>query len=66
MTLSKILADFVVNCESFSDEALYLAKKSIIDSMGAMIIGSKTHLAEKAEYMAGRDGSATIVGFGDG
>lgn len=66
MTLSKILADFVVNCESFSDEALYLAKKSIIDSMEAMIIGSKTHLAEKAEYMAGRDGSATIVGFGDG
>lgn len=66
MALSKILADFVANCEDFSDKALYLAKKSIIDSMGAMIIGSKTQLAEKAEYMAGRDGSATVIGFGGG
>lgn len=66
MTLSKILSDFVANREDFSDEAVRLAKKSIIDSMGAMITGSKTALAEKAEYMAGRDGSATIVGFGDG
>lgn len=66
MTLSEIFADFILNNKDFSEKALYLSKRSIIDSMGAMIIGSKTHCAEKAEYMAGRDGSATIIGFGGG
>ena len=66
MTLSKILADFICSNEDFPAQARYLAKRSIIDSMGAMIAGSKTSCAEKAEYMAGRDGSATIIGFGDG
>lgn len=66
MTLSEILADFIYNHKDFSQEAIYLAKKSIIDSMGAMIIGSKSLCAERAEYMASRNGSSTIVGFGNG
>lgn len=48
MTLSEIFADFILNNKDFSEKALYLSKRSIIDSMGAMIIGSKTHCAEKA------------------
>lgn len=66
MTLSEILADFIHNRKDFSRDAIYLAKKSIIDSMGAMIIGSKTAYAKKAAYLAGKDGSSTIIGFGNG
>ena len=66
MTLSKILADFVADRDDFSEQARYLAKRSIIDSTGAMIAGCRTHCAENAFRLACRGGNATIVGFGRG
>lgn len=36
MTLCQILSEFVSERRDFSEEAIYLAKKSILDSMGAI------------------------------
>ena len=66
MTLCQILSEFVAERRDFSEEAIYLAKKSILDSMGAIAAGSRTHLVERALTISQGCGPSTIVGIGTG
>lgn len=62
--LSKIIADFVLNPAPFTDNALYLAKRSILDSWGAMVIGADTKVVKMAENVLSKGGSCTVIGNG--
>ncbi len=64
MSLSGKIADFIINPAPFTDQAVYLAKRAIIDTMGAMVIGSKTEAVSMAEAIAPKGGTCTIIGNG--
>lgn len=81
MTLSELFADFITKDVSVSKEAAELAKRSIADSVGAMIAGSKTQAAQQAMELSARttarseaamaqpnakESGATIAGLGKG
>lgn len=42
MELQRMIARFVAEPAPFTQQALYLARRSILDTMGAMIAGSET------------------------
>ncbi|MGN0735591.1 MAG: MmgE/PrpD family protein [Anaerovoracaceae bacterium] len=64
MTLSEKIAHFVINPAPFTDKAVYLAVRSIIDTMGAMVIGSSTSAVEMAEETVPQGGNCTVIGNG--
>ena len=64
MNLSKIIADFVENPAPFTEQAKYLAIRSIIDSFGAMVIGSETSCVKMAESTLPKGGNCTVIGSG--
>ena len=66
-TLSDVFAEFVSGRPEFTEKAMYLAKRSIADSMGAIVIGSKNHVTQNAMRLAAKAaGGATIAGLGGG
>ncbi|MCQ2554846.1 MAG: MmgE/PrpD family protein [Clostridia bacterium] len=64
MSLSRIIAEFVKNPAPFTDQAIYLAKRSIIDSWGAMVIGAETKCVQMAESVLPKGGNCTVIGSG--
>lgn len=63
-SLSYLIADFIVNPPSFTSEAIYLAKRSILDTIGAMIIGSETETFRMACLAHDILGNCTVLGKG--
>lgn len=61
MSISTIIADFVAEPAEFTEEALYLAKRSVLDTYGAMITGVETSAVKMALVSSSR-GSCTLVG----
>ena len=48
MELQRMIARFVAEPAPFTQQALYLARRSILDTMGAMIAGSETAAVRQA------------------
>ena len=48
MELQRMIARFVAEPAPFTQQALYLACRSILDTMGAMIAGSETAAVRQA------------------
>lgn len=65
MSLSGIIADFVAAPPAFTAQAVYLAKRSILDTMGAMVMGSHTEAVEMALSALPTMGKCTIIGRGE-
>ena len=64
MTLSEKIARFVASPPPFTEKAVNLAVRSMIDTMGAMVIGSDTSAVKMAEKMAPLEGNCTVIGNG--
>lgn len=64
MTLQEMIAELVLHPAPFTPQALYLAKRSILDTVGAMVIGSETFAVKAAETVADGPGVCTVVGNG--
>lgn len=64
MSLSKIIADFVKDPAPFDEQAVYLAKRSILDTVAATVMGSGTHAVEMAAAAVPKGGSCTVLGTG--
>lgn len=62
MSLSTQIAKFIMNPEPFTENAVYLAKRSIIDTMGAMIAGAGTDAVKMSVKMVEHDGPCSIIG----
>ncbi|MBE6990083.1 MAG: MmgE/PrpD family protein [Ruminococcaceae bacterium] len=64
MTLQEMISEFVLRPAPFTEQALYLAKRSILDTVGAMVIGSETFAVKAALAVADGAGCCTVVGSG--
>ena len=47
MYLSDIFSSFICGEPSFDSQVRYLAKRSIVDTMGAMLAGSRTEVVRQ-------------------
>ena len=61
MELQRMIARFVAEPAPFTQQALYLARRSILDTMGAMIAGSETAAVRQALTVT-EDGCCTVSG----
>ena len=61
MELQRMIARFVAEPAPFTQQALYLARRSILDTMGAMIAGSETAAVRQALTVT-EDGCCTVPG----
>lgn len=66
MTLSEIFADFICEDRPLSPEAEALCKRSILDTVGAMVLGGRTPVVQNAARLLRAPGGATAVGVGPG
>ena len=66
MTLSERFATFIESPVPLGDEERKLCIRSILDTMGAMVLGSRTPVVEKALRITPRAGGATAAGIGPG
>ena len=48
MTLSEAFAHFIQHPVPLGEEEVYLCTRSILDTVGAMVLGSRTGVVEKA------------------
>ena len=64
MTLIEIFAGFICENRPLPFQAAYLCKRSILDTVGAMVLGGQTPMARQAAQVMGAPGGATAVGFG--
>ena len=61
MELQRMIARFVAEPAPFTQQALYLARRSILDTMGAMIAGSETAAVRQALTVT-EGGGCTVPG----
>lgn len=61
MSISTIIAEFTAEPAEFTGEAMYLAKRSILDTFGAMITGVDTS-AVKMALVSSEEGNCTLIG----
>ena len=61
MELQRMIARFVAKPAPFTQQALYLARRSILDTMGAMIAGSETAAVRQALTVT-EGGGCTVPG----
>ena len=61
MSISTIIAEFAAEPAEFTEEAIYLAKRSILDTFGAMITGVDTSAVKMALVSSG-EGNCTLIG----
>ena len=66
MMLLETLSQFVFHKQDMPSEAIYLAKRSMIDYVGVLLYGSKEDIITKLKGMARANGKATIAGLGSG
>lgn len=66
MTLSEAFAHFIQHPVPLGEEEVYLCTRSILDTVGAMVLGSRTGVVEKAARVIPRAGKATLAGIGGG
>ena len=66
MTLSEIFAAFICGSGNITDNDLYLAKRSIVDTLGATIAGSRTDVVRQTLPVYAAPGKSTIIGVGKG
>lgn len=66
MTLSEIFAAFICGNGNISDNDLYLAKRSIVDTVGATIAGSRTEVVHQTLPVYSMPGKSTVIGVGKG
>ena len=66
MTLSEAFAHFIQHPVPLGEEEIYLCTRSILDTVGAMVLGSRTGVVEKAARVIPRAGKATLAGIGGG
>lgn len=66
MTLSEACAHFIQHPVPLGEEEVYLCTRSILDTVGAMVLGSRTGVVEKAARVIPRAGKATLAGIGGG
>lgn len=59
MTLSEAFAHFIQHPVPLGEEEVYLCTRSILDTVGAMVLGSRTGVVEKAARVIPRAGKAT-------
>ena len=66
MTLSEIFADFICEDRPLPPGAEALCKRSILDTVGAMVLGGRTPVVQRAARLLRAPGGATAVGVGPG
>lgn len=66
MTLIEIFAAFVCEDRPLPEQAAQLCKRSILDTVGAMVLGGQTPVARAAGKVMKAPGGATAVGLGRG
>ena len=66
MTLSEAFAHFIQHPVPLGEEEVYLCTRSMLDTVGAMVLGSRTGVVEKAARVIPRAGKATLAGIGGG
>lgn len=66
MTLIELFAQFICDNRPLPDRAAQLCKRSILDTMGAMVLGGQTPVARQAARVMKAPGQATAVGLGKG
>ena len=66
MTLSEIFAAFICGSSNISENDLYLAKRSIVDTVGATIAGSRTEVVRQTLPVYAASGKSTVIGVGKG
>jgi len=66
MTLIEIFADFICQERPLPAQASELCKRSILDTVGAMVLGGETPVAKQAGRLMNAPGGATAVGLGKG
>ena len=66
MTLSEIFAAFICGNSHMTENDLYLAKRSIVDTVGATIAGSRTEVVRQTLPVYSAPGCATFIGVGKG
>lgn len=63
MYLSDIFSSFICGEPSFDSQVRYLAKRSIVDTMGAMPAGSRTGVVRQLLPVYTASGGCTLVGL---
>ena len=63
MYLSEILSSFICGKPDFDPQVRYLAKRSIVDTMGAMLAGSCTDVVKQLLPVYNAPGCCTLVGL---
>ena len=63
MYLSDIFSSFICGEPSFDSQVRYLAKRSIVDTMGAMLAGSRTEVVRQLLPVYTAPGGCTLVGL---
>lgn len=66
MTLIDIFADFICARRPLPQDAAALCKRSILDTVGAMVLGGQTRVVRQAADLYRAPGGATAVGIGGG
>ena len=66
MTLSEIFAAFICGSGNITENDLYLSKRSIVDTVGATIAGSRTDVVRQTLPVYAAPGKSTIIGVGKG
>ena len=66
MTLSQRFAQFIHSPVPLGEKERKLCIRSILDTMGAMLLGSKTPVVQRALAIAEGSGYATVAGIGRG
>lgn len=63
MYLSEIFSSFICGDPPFDAQARYLAKRSIVDTVGAMLAGSRTQVVQQLLPVYHGAGDCTLVGL---
>ncbi len=66
MTLIELFAAFICEDRPLPEHAAELCKRSILDTVGAMVLGGQTPVAQAAGKVVNAAGGATAVGLGRG